>query len=68
MELSDALEASGSYSKEEILERVSKFRDKLMQVKHKHATLQCTQISKADCKLTDSCEATLITNLIENVN
>jgi len=32
MELSDALEASGSYSKAEISERVSKFRDKLMQV------------------------------------
>ena len=33
VELSDALESSGSYSKAEISERVSKFRDKLMQVR-----------------------------------
>ncbi len=32
MELYDALESSGSYSKEEINQRVDKFRDKLMQV------------------------------------
>ena len=32
VELTDALESSGSYSKAEISERVSKFRDKLMQV------------------------------------
>ena len=33
VELTDALESSGSYSKAEISERVSKFRDKLMQVR-----------------------------------
>ncbi len=32
MELYDALESSGSYSKAEITERVDKYRDKLMQV------------------------------------
>ena len=32
MELSDALEATGSYSKLEISEKVKKFREKLMQV------------------------------------
>lgn len=32
MELYDALESSGSYSKAEINERVDKYRDKLMQV------------------------------------
>ena len=32
VELTDALESSGSYSKAEISERISKFRDKLMQV------------------------------------
>ena len=32
MELYDALESSGSYSKAEISERVDKYRDKLMQV------------------------------------
>lgn len=32
MELFDALESSGSYSKAEINERVDKYRDKLMQV------------------------------------
>ena len=31
VELSDALEASGSYSKAEIAERIEKFREKLMQ-------------------------------------
>ena len=31
MELSDALESSGSYSKAEISERLEKYRDKLMQ-------------------------------------
>ena len=36
MELSDALEASGSYNKSEIQERVSKYRDKLMQVRRSH--------------------------------
>ncbi len=32
MELSDALEAGGSYSKAEITERLDKYRDKLLQV------------------------------------
>ena len=32
MELYDALESSGSYNKEEINERVDKYREKLMQV------------------------------------
>ena len=32
VELTDALESSGSYTKVEISERVAKFRDKLMQV------------------------------------
>ena len=32
MELYDALESTGSYSKTEINERVDKYRDKLMQV------------------------------------
>ena len=32
MELYDALESSGSYTKAEITERVDKYRDKLMQV------------------------------------
>lgn len=31
MELSDALESAGSYSKAEISERLQKYRDKLMQ-------------------------------------
>ena len=31
MELSDALESSGSYSRAEISERLQKYRDKLMQ-------------------------------------
>lgn len=32
VELSDALEATGSYSKAEIADRVKKYREKLMQV------------------------------------
>ena len=32
MELYDALESNGSYSKTEITQRVDKYRDKLMQV------------------------------------
>lgn len=36
VELTDALESSGSYTKVEISERVAKFRDKLMQVRHQN--------------------------------
>ena len=32
MELYDALESNGSYSKDEIAKRMDKYRDKLMQV------------------------------------
>lgn len=36
VELTDALESSGSYTKVEISERVAKFRDKLMQVRNQN--------------------------------
>lgn len=41
MELYDALESSGSYSKAEITERVDKYRNKLMQV---HPYELCTLV------------------------